>query len=606
MVCRDARDVRFIGIRFANCVANESSPITIVNSEVSISNCIFEETSGGRGGAILLEDSDLSLEETTFNGTRSESDGSAIMAHSDSEVVVNDCIFVQTSCAFGGSIALINDTSAMITNSSFSENVADQGGAIFAVSYDSAKLEIENCEFRKNHANQGGAVFVNGVESVVLSSVFDENKAEGEGGALKFEGTGDISSDESKLLLKDCVFENNKAGFGGAAIIRDVSANITISKFRVNRAETDGGALYIGDYSEVLCEKTDLTGNRAQRFGGAVAIKTDEVSKATRIVTRVGIAFVLNSSTCQKNKALHGGCLYSLNEIVINMTETVIRSNIANQSGGGIIFENGKSMSLRDVIFQENAAKDNGGGLRIGSFAVADSEIDVPTIGRSILTIDRCIFRRNRSLIGGGMSIVHYVSADVIDSIFEFNSANNSGAFILRGNNYDTENSTIHDFDVSKRGIDTKNVFDEARESLGSPVNPDLKDVVPTLTMKMTNTSIQYNQGEYPAGIGALNGVLVWIRESTFSHNKATNSVGAAYFFRSLCFCEEVLFYNNSAGTSGGAITLHVPNHALLFFSFTIGDFGWRIAREFSCRRQFPKYCVHRKYLWQPRWSNSS
>jgi predicted outer membrane repeat protein len=82
-----------------------------------------------------------------------------------------------------------------------------------------------------------------------------------------------------QVLVNDCTFNNNRAGFGGA-ICLDVEGitNITRSSFTANRAETSGAAVYADGSSSVNISLTKLTGNSAVGSGGAVALFENAVA----------------------------------------------------------------------------------------------------------------------------------------------------------------------------------------------------------------------------------------------------------------------------------------------------------------------------------------
>lgn len=91
----------------------------------------------------------------------------------------------------------------------------DFGGALFLQVF--TTLYMSGCTFRLNYAKfQGGAISVNSAETTILDTTFDENISE-EGGALFLIEAG--------AKFSNCVFSRNGVGsiVGGALLISSLS-----------------------------------------------------------------------------------------------------------------------------------------------------------------------------------------------------------------------------------------------------------------------------------------------------------------------------------------------------------------------------------------------
>ena len=113
--------------------------------------------------------------------------------------------------AKGGALAVQNGGRANIHNSSFRNNVAKEGGAIWLATRDSS-VTVNNSSFIGNRAENlgaGGAIDVNGGRLVVNRSSFVNNSAEAIGGAIATWLSGEVS-------VANSTFSGNRAETGGA------------------------------------------------------------------------------------------------------------------------------------------------------------------------------------------------------------------------------------------------------------------------------------------------------------------------------------------------------------------------------------------------------
>lgn len=176
--------------------------------------------------------------------------------------------------ASGGAIYLDTDQAEVAemnigTGTRFSGNVAGSlGGAIYA---GDSKTEILGTTFENNKAgNWGGAVFagqyfaLNGHGVTISGSQFNGNEAGNYGGA--------IASQYTVLNVKDTVFSDNKAGIDGGALHITgseetgyaASATIENVRFDHNVAGSDGGAIYNTANSKIIFTGTNtFSGNTA-------------------------------------------------------------------------------------------------------------------------------------------------------------------------------------------------------------------------------------------------------------------------------------------------------------------------------------------------------
>ena len=119
-----------------------SSHSTTGDILVNIKNSVFEDNQGLYGTGILIYGSEFTITNTTFinntawgkgNMTPNNNNGGAIQIYgstADGEVV--DSIFIGNDAHYGGAIAISENNGVVIKNSTFINNSATVGGAIFA------------------------------------------------------------------------------------------------------------------------------------------------------------------------------------------------------------------------------------------------------------------------------------------------------------------------------------------------------------------------------------------------------------------------------------------------------------------------------------------
>ena len=189
-----------------------------------------------------------------------------------SNTYIENSYFADNGGSLGGAIlsyGYLNygDNLLKIINTIFKGNIADFGGAIYALSFD---LEIDNCTFEDNKANGiddfllgGGAIVVcpGDFDVDIKDSLFSRNSATGKGGAIVLnvidEGT-----------IDNCTFKSNSADEGGAVYIKS-SDLITISNSRFNANNASKGSAIMNDGYLELSNNNISTAN-AEIYNGQI------------------------------------------------------------------------------------------------------------------------------------------------------------------------------------------------------------------------------------------------------------------------------------------------------------------------------------------------
>lgn len=269
----------------------------------------------------------------------------------------------------------------------------DEGGAVFA---DDSDLTISNCTFRNNAASRGGALYVFPTTSTTLtlrSTRFENNTATADGGGF---GAQDIDH----VILDNVVATGNTANrSGGGAYLRAVGVDISLSDFSDNTSSilppnltgiTGGGGLRIDGSkatATVTITATRIIGNTAQLGqGGALWLSAREPAALPIVATASLDRVQVTGNTAN----LTGG---GLTAAFVNTTiqSASFANNTAQQSGGGIAYQDAGMLQLVNTTIAGNAsAQANGGGIYSAaetSIAIASSTIagNTASIGGGVL-----------------------------------------------------------------------------------------------------------------------------------------------------------------------------------------------------------------------------
>lgn len=224
-------------IKNADSGAESAGTIRCNSTNLTVSNCIFENNHAGYNGGVVYS---YGNDSTDFT----------------------NCTFTSNSAYDGGAVYTSSD-STTFTNCTFTSNEASNSGGAFYSDFDYGAKYFTNCTFSSNEANFGGAVYIwtGGPPCILTNCLFTSNIAYSCGGAV-------ISAYST---LDSCKFISNSAPKGGALYIQNTSSNVVNSTFISNSASY-GGAVNCsasGGDQQVLFTNCTLTLNQSDIQGGA-------------------------------------------------------------------------------------------------------------------------------------------------------------------------------------------------------------------------------------------------------------------------------------------------------------------------------------------------
>lgn len=274
-------DVQISRLRFFQGAPDTSSDGgAIANRErLTIDSCVFELNEASRdGGAIVNGRIIVEIKHSSFIQNKSISWGGVIL-NRGLIGTISHSLFRSNEGLFGAVYTSRSESLTLkIAYSHFNLNqTPNAGGALFVPKSLSSHIGIiKKSVFSENSAgSNGGAIYLKGVNDefasiwYILDSKFHKNTAAHSGGAINLNGTADI-----RMIAGSTFNENSTtAGNGGAISNNKRIREITNSTFHGNTAPAgNGGAIWTAatNHAYTLIKFTTITNNRAGNEGGGI------------------------------------------------------------------------------------------------------------------------------------------------------------------------------------------------------------------------------------------------------------------------------------------------------------------------------------------------
>ncbi len=349
-------------------------------SNTSITSSKFSNNSAKNGGDIYNSGT-LTIKKSTFGSNPKKitiSKKTKVVygeSNGDTDIVIPDLMdknlihytdkgvpfYAGSYAEVGGSIFNSESGVLNVSSSTFNQNRAEKGGAL----YNAGTLISNKNTFKNNSATNGGAIYNDGYAEITKNT-FKTNSAVS-GGAIYNAGEASITSSS---------FSSNKAE-SGAAIFNEGNANITSSSFSKNNA-TLGGAVYNTGKTEVFAGK--FTSNKATSGGATYNTGTYTSDYKT---------------SYSSNSAKNGGAIFN------NGTMTLNSGSFSKNSAIGIATE-------RDVTFEKKDYKlaDMDGGMGGAIYNAQDGVLDINRyeyLSGKKTKYSNPVFSSNKGLKGGAI-----------------------------------------------------------------------------------------------------------------------------------------------------------------------------------------------------------
>ena len=543
--------------RWGGAISATGAELRKNSSTLTVSNTIFKDNSALYAGAVYIWGSNYNIADCVFdnntafgkgNMTPNNNNGGALVVSQVSRFnepitgTISGSKFTNNKAQYGGA-AYFNKGFVTITDSVFENNVATAEGGAVDFSHASVKdlvVSINNSSFVGNKAPVAGAIFTN-VDSKITNSNFINNSAAKIGGAIC--NVNDLTVENSK-------FVNNTP----QAIHNSKELHLGIETF------TDlQNAIDLVDGILTLDSDIAMTDDEAAGFVNGVAINkniridgkghTIDAKNLGRIFSiGEGFTVTLTNATLINGRAVEGGAIY--NDGSLTLSDVKLSDNAAD-SYGGAVFNNGE-LVVSDSVFDSNDIVNRGSAsVDYGGAAIYNWYDGTLTVSGSNFTNNIKNYKNGDNLVGAVATIG---DATISDSYFVNNAGRWGGAisasgYLIAGDDVNTltvsgstfkENGGLYGAGIFVAGSDftvSDCVFDKNTAFGKGDMTPNNNNGA---AIVVTDTGKDIT--------GAITG-------SNFTNNKAQYG-GAIYICEGNIAISDSLFENNSADVEGGAIDI--------------------------------------------------
>ena len=454
------------------------------------------------------------------------------------------------------------------TNSTFENNLALNGGAIFG---DRSVLDLDETKFVNNYAYSGGAIQVQSFSTIrrLNKCNFTGSYASNNGGALLIQGSTpftitdsifykNYALDSSCLFCLDentdntitgTTFQKNHAGSRNAISLMFSTLLITNANFIDNSAESGAAGVFVS-FSEATIQDTTFDNSGYHDLRDIETAASQYSNTGGSIMLSVSSTLTLTDNTFYHSYASVGGAVYVSGSSSIKSNNNIFEGCYATIQGGALSLENYENVSIENCNFTQNSAGTQGNDIysSTGSLSVYSSNFNVaPSFSSVYLEYTsfegtHLMFKGTgsdnqiaRNEFGGGIYALNMESFKLSSSNFEsLTHSQKGGAIALEMTS--TYKQTISSTEVVHEITNVNFISNQALQGGAMHVN-GMKSLEISQTKFIYNLAI-YNDVYADSGRGAAlkftgsdpNTKLSLLSEVEFKHNIAESSGGSIYW----------------------------------------------------------------------------
>jgi hypothetical protein len=288
------------------------------------------------GGAIYVDfDSDaLSLSGTTFSVNYADN-GSALYDTAPVDGTISGSTFAQNDTAGGngtiyGQSANNTQPSLTITASTFSNNIAGNGGAVYWNS--PGALTATGSTFTGNSAAAGGVLYNNFYDHATsLSGDVIRNNTAFDAAVLYQNDSYSPASVPDSVTLNNDEVDGNSATYVGVGYFASGAGPTSANSSYVGNSGADGGVFYLSDTSSsglgTSLTNVTMSGN-SSNYGGAMYVN----SSVSNPLTMVNDTIAFNTGSIAAGGIY--GASYTTPGVDGGVTNTIVAQNSGGDCGG--------------------------------------------------------------------------------------------------------------------------------------------------------------------------------------------------------------------------------------------------------------------------------
>jgi len=343
--------------------------------ELNLSAVTFSTNKADDKAGAVWNIGSLTISNCTFTGN-SAYDGSALYnaPYSSSQVNITGGTFTSNNGkGYGAVMNAVNASEMKIQGTTFTDNVASNGAAIYCES----KMDLNQVTLQGNQASSDGGGILTAAGSYVTinnSTSIESNTASGKGGGICSNGT---------LILDDVAFTGNTGSNGGGLYANGTLTTINLGcSFKTNTSKYDGAAVYCNSgsttFDNILIQSNTANRNGAGLFIAADAdvtlnnesVISDNVSANNgSAISNLGELTVnggsIKNNTCTEDE-FHGdsgGAISNDDDGIITLDGVTLSGNKNNKTDGGAIINSKAKAIIKNCTITGNTVPTNGAGL---------------------------------------------------------------------------------------------------------------------------------------------------------------------------------------------------------------------------------------------------
>ena len=374
---------------------------------ISVSHTTASSNNASNAGFIAAYDCSLNISDSSFRDNAAKED-CGVICITNSTIIVGSANFTNNGAAVGGIMQASGKVLFEITNSTFTNNKADEVGGVLQT-VDECSFIITGSTFRSNSASRGGVIVISEKSSFsITNSTFTNNRAYLFGGVIDtlsrnvnitsstFAGNRaveggifNIPSGASLNIASSTFNENHASALGGVFWCKGGSFNVDNSTFTFNAAENLGGIMYTIECNVVFINSVFdhnlgslYAFNSNLSFGGYTVLQncaepSNNTSSETSVISQEGgaitslqsIVTFVGETNLFSNQARRGGAILATESTVTIYGQTTIAYNMAT-TGGGVALQQSDFVIKGNCTISQNFAV-RGGGIHGTSSLVA-------------------------------------------------------------------------------------------------------------------------------------------------------------------------------------------------------------------------------------------
>jgi hypothetical protein len=423
---------------------NKVGVFTIAHGTATLSGLtISGGTSSVSGGAVYdYSSGKLTISDSTIEDNTAQGSGGGIFDQYGGALTISGSTIENNSAKqYGGGISDYVGGTLTVSDSAFENNTADEGGGIDNLI---ATAEVSDCTFEDNRATLGAGIASGGGKLTVVASTIGGTTS-GEGNIAASGEGGGLYSSSGSVSLSNCTIANNSAGNGGGIVVYRGALTLTNSMVLDNASTEYGEGGGISVDGKLTVNGSTLSGNTAAEGGG--------------IVLDDGTVNLMDTEILD-NEATYGGGVFVVAGAsgTLSIAGSTLSGNSGSEDGGGIaIFESGSTVTVTDSTLTANSAFDGAGIANFGQLAVANSTFGgttsgegniassgggIQNFGDATANLTGCTFEENIAKQGGG-GVANSGTLMASDCTFRQNFGSGSGGGVVNYGSAALSNCTI-------------------------------------------------------------------------------------------------------------------------------------------------------------------